>query len=310
MGKNRIKFDQYAKQIYELLEGNMQIEGNFIKNIHTIDLINKGLMLFEWKKVPETIVKRSIETRLFFKGKLVFFFDDRYGYQMLPFTYDGGINDDGQYTKVIPISLNGIDYGVKYINEDCVVVRDNEIEIPPLIYAVYFGDEISDLFNVRRKNNNWLKIPFVFKGTGNRDKDAKRALDVKSVMIDNDNEAFVFTDAFNDLSFFDLKPQYFGAEIEEQIKVMKNNYLEYLGIDHLNFDKKERMITSEVEIKEEENSLNLAKRYRTRKEAVSKINEIFGLDVSVECSVARVVDDNTTNMNIISSKVRLENKRG
>lgn len=309
MAKNRIKFEQYAKQIYELLEGNMQIEGNFIKNIHTIDLINKGLMLFEWKNIPETIVKRSIETRLFFKGKLAFFFDDRYGYQMLPFTYDGGINDDGQYTKLIPISLNGIDYGVKYINEDCVVVRDNEIEIPPLIYAVYFGDEISDLFNVRRKNNNWLKIPFVFKGTGNRDKDAKRALDVKSVMIDNDNEAFVFTDAFNDLTFFDLKPQYFGAEIEEQIKVMKNNYLEYLGIDHLNFDKKERMITSEVEIKEEENSLNLAKRYRTRKEAVTKINEIFDLNISVECSVAQNMYDDTTNMNIIGSKQKFDSNK-
>lgn len=298
----KLKTDQYVKKLYELLESESTIQADFTRNLHTLDMVNKGMQLFKWKNIPDEINKRTIEKRLFFKGKLVFFKHNTLGYQLLPFVYSSGLNDDGEYIKLKPISIVGIDYPELTINEDCVIIRDNELEIPPFIYANYYGNCISELFSVREKNNNWLNLPFIFNSTGSRDKDSKRALEVKQVMIDGKHETAVVTNAFDELKLFDLKPQYFGGEIEEQIKVMKNNYLEYLGIDHLNFDKKERMITPEVEVKQEENSINLDKRFNPRKEACEKINKMFGLSMNVETALNLADSGNTTTMNIVTSK--------
>lgn len=288
MAKKKALFDnmfyteKVCKELFNLLASGTDINAAFTQNIHTIDLINKALFMFKWNNLPNTITKRSVEPRLFFRGKLCFFFDDEVGYQILPFTYINGVNDENQYTQLKPLSITGRDYGVKIINQDAVVIRDNELEIPPIIYAMYYGDKIAELFTIRDKNNNWLNLPIIFKASGDRETDKRRALEAKQIFIDGKTEVAYMTDLFGALEMFDVKPQYFGAELEEQIKVMKNNFLEYLGIDHLNFDKKERMITTEVETKNEENSLNRDKRLEPRKQACELINEIWGLNVSVE----------------------------
>lgn len=300
MDKN-IKTIQYAKEIFNLLKTTAQEYAELTDDLHVIDLCNKSIKMFKWENIPETITKRTIERRLFMRGKLVFFKDDNLGFQIMPFTYSKGLNDEGEYTKLIPLSINGINYGEKTINEDCVVIRDNEFEIPPFIYANYYGKKISELFSIREKNNNWLNLPLLFKSTGDRGKDAKNAFEIKQIMIDGKNEIAFISDAFTQLELHNLKPQYFGAEIEEQIKVMKNNYLEFLGIDHLNFDKKERMITSEVEIKNEENSINISKRLDPRLDACKLIKDIFNIDIKVDYD-KQAIGELSTTYNIITSK--------
>lgn len=280
--KKMIYTEKICKELFNLLATQSDVNAAFTQNIHTLDLINKSIFMFKWENLPDTITKRAVEPRLFFRGKLCFFFDDKVGYQILPFTYKGGLNDENQYTRVMPLSITGQQYGEKIINEDCVIIRDNELEVPPIIYAIYYGDKISELFSIRDKNNNWLNLPIILKASGDRSKDKRTALEAKQILIDGKTSVAYVTDIFNALQMFDVKPQYFGAELEEQIKVMKNNYLEYLGIDHLGFEKRERMITSEVNVKEEENSLNRDKRLQPRRDACELINNIFGLNVSVD----------------------------
>lgn len=297
---NGLKTEKLMRELIKVLSTKTAEEADYTENIHFLDLFNKSIHMFQWKGLPDTITKRAVEPRIFTHGKLAFFFDDKYGYQMLPFAYTKGVNDENQYVSLRPISITGIDYGEKIINEDCVVIRDNELEIPPIIYAKFYGGKISDLFNIREKNNNWLNLPIIFKTSGDRTKDKKNALEAKQILIDGKTEIAYVTDVFNALQMFDVKPQYFGAELEEQIKVMKNNYLEYLGIDHLNFDKKERMITSEVEVKNEENTINLNKRLLPRKDACEIINSIWSdIHLDVEFSSQSMYD--TEAEQIISS---------
>lgn len=279
---DRLKTTKLLTEIKELLVSENQIEASVTSDLNILDLINKSILMFKWKNVPDTITVRTIEKRMFFAGKLCFFYDDNFGFQIMPFAYMGGINDENEFTRLKPISLTGIDYKEKIINEEAVVIRDNELEIPPFLYAKFYGNKITELFNIREKNNNWLSLPFIFSSTGDRLEDKKRGLEIKEIMYNGKQEIAYITDAFNALQLFDLKPQYFGTEIEEQIRVMKNNYLEYLGVDHLTFDKKERMITQEIEVKNEENTINLEKRLAPRKNACKLINEIWGLNIDVE----------------------------
>ena len=56
----------------------------------------------------------------------------------------------------------------------------------------------------------------------------------------------------------------------------------YLGIDNANTDKKERLITDEVESNNEIIKYYLNCFYKTRKKACDEINEKYGLDISIK----------------------------
>ena len=61
------------------------------------------------------------------------------------------------------------------INENCVEIRANDIGIAPVLYAIYYGEKISNLYDLRDNTNNWLKFPVILKSSGDVDKDKKNA---------------------------------------------------------------------------------------------------------------------------------------
>mgnify|MGYP002223823367 CR=1 FL=1 len=61
-----------------------------------------------------------------------------------------------------------------------------------------------------------------------------------------------------------------------------NEALTYLGISNLNIQKKERMITDEVQRNQGGTIASRYSRLGARREAVDKINRMFGTDISVD----------------------------
>ena len=61
-----------------------------------------------------------------------------------------------------------------------------------------------------------------------------------------------------------------------------NEALTYLGISNLNIQKKERMITDEVQRNQGGTIASRYSRLEARREAVDKINRMFGTDISVD----------------------------
>lgn len=268
-----------------LLFSDKQLEQFGNENLHMLDFANQCFQVFKWNNVPEEIPTRNIEMQLFWHGKIAFIKDDVYGYFMLPFAYCEGLDAYGNYRKLEIISKdnnNLLNNKVYEIGKNCVVVRDNYLEVPPVNYARYYALKIAELFRVREKNNNYLKLPFIFSSTGDRGKDSKNLFEIQNIMNADNNEIAVISDAFNMLQFFDLKPQYFGAEIQQQIKDLKNEFYTWCGLKHLPIEKRERMIVDEVNIEDEIKNINVSKRHDPREEAVKEINKLFGLNIEVE----------------------------
>ena len=268
-----------------------------VRRLKLLDFFNLAIHSFNYFDIPEEIRKRRIELDLCSYGALVFFKDDKYGYFLLPFTYVGSLDVYGEYTRVKPISLaDDIQFEERTINEDCVILRDNTLEIPSFIYAKYYANEIADLVNTRRKNTNFVKLPFIFGSSGDIGKDKAKAFEVKKILYSDDNEIAMFTDAFKQLQLFDLKPQYFGREITELIKDLEHEYYEYLGVRHLATDKKERMTDDEVLINDEKYLIHTEKRLAPRVEAMERIKEIFNLDMRVEVNQHLFEEVKTSNV--------------
>ena len=74
-----------------------------------------------------------------------------------------------------------------------------------------------------------------------------------------------------------------------------NEALTYLGISNINITKKERLITDEVQRNQGGTLASRLSRLNARKRACEEINEMFGLNISVdyneEISMAEVVGE-------------------
>lgn len=282
------------KLLQELIKvlGNPAVDTNEIysawqHDINIMDMINKGLTLVKFENLPAGIDERILAMQLFFKGKVVAFINETLGNFMLPMTRTGGINAYGVMTHIKPIALgeHAQVLGKELEeNENAVVIRMNELEVPPLLYAVYYGGKITETLDLIDNNNMWLKFPIIIKSTGNIDKDKKNALLIKEILGQKGMKFPVITDSFQGIELLNIKPQYFGIELFEQLKNWKNLYMEFLGVNH-HEEKKERLTNDEVIHNNEESNLNTQKILKPLRDSIDKANKMFGWNIKVSLNV-------------------------
>lgn len=286
-----------AREATKLLNSVQDIRSKDIKTLKKIDFYNLAVHSFNYFDMPKEIPTRRTELDLCGYGATVFFKHKTRGYYLLPFVYTGGLDDYGDYKRVRPISMAmETQFEELTINEDCVIFRDNTLEIPSFVYANYYATAIADLVKTRKKNCNFLKVPFIFQSTDDIGTDKSNAFEIKKILYSDENEIAFITKAFSQLQLFDLKPQYFGREITELIKDLEHEYYEYLGVRHLATDKKERMTDDEVLINDEKYLIHTEKRLAPRVEAIEKANEIFGLNMRVEVNQHLFEEVKTSNV--------------
>ena len=72
----------------------------------------------------------------------------------------------------------------------------------------------------------------------------------------------------------------------DKLQIQKTNILNecltFLGINNANTDKRERLVTNEVDSNNEMIQINSDVMLETRKQACEEINKMFGLNISVE----------------------------
>lgn len=269
-------------------------------NIHYLAFYNMSLRCFEYMEKDKPIDypmvnSRIIEKGLFTKGAMCMF--KYHGVLMcLPFVYVGGINDNNEYIYAHPISLNGIDYGNLRIGEECVIIRDNNLEVAPIIYARFYASEINDTQAMVRKNRNYLGLPFIIDSTGDRAQDDKNALEIKNILTADKNTVAVVSSAMKQLTLLDLKPQYVGRELMELTRDYKNFFYEFLGVNNIPFEKNERLTDEEAVVNEEANNLNSDVRLKPRLEAIDKVNELFGTNIEIKQAWKEKEDIKTSNV--------------
>ena len=74
------------------------------------------------------------------------------------------------------------------------------------------------------------------------------------------------------------------AQLVELQQFIIGQFYQNIGIKFNSTNKKERLITDEINFQDDFLAVNLYTMLESRKEAVEKINELFGTDISVELS--------------------------
>ena len=283
-----------------------------INNKTYIDYLNRlrliATSLFTWDKLDDyagTGASRFLEQSLYENGRACFIEDSVLGYLALKVNPSDKLNVYNLPTKVLAWSIG---YNKEYAFDDVVYIMNNELQMPTadtiqlMAYRLYETERTIDTNLIAQKT------PVLIEG------DTKTILTLKNVYMQySGNTPFIFGnkqfDISNKLNVLKTDAPYLIDKLENHKHEIWNEAMTYLGIDNANTDKKERLITDEVESNNELINYYLNCFYKTRKKACDEINSKYGLDVSIKLN-KDVLDLLNANENDIINMDNIDDMEG
>lgn len=250
-----------------------------------IDYIDRlkmlAISLFSWKDLDKYAgigASRFLELSLYEDGRGVFIKDETLGYMALKVNPSDKLNVYQLPTKVMAWSIG---YNKQYNFDDVVYIMNNDLQKPTREFMELFAYRLYETERTIDINLNAQKTPVLIEG------DAKTILTLKNVYMQySGNTPFIFGnkqfDISNKLNILKTDAPYIVDKLDIHKHQIFNDALTVLGIDNANTDKKERLITNEVESNEELIKYYLNCFYKTRKNACEQIKEKFNIDIDIE----------------------------
>jgi len=254
---------------------------------------NLAVNVFDWKGTPFPRVYP--ERMLFNRGLATVFVPDGSDTPVCAYVATESIEKNwyGEPVRWRATPVAGNAFSGKVLNpRNAVLIRNSDTYAPTRPYVEMMARQMVNVEMCMRMNVNALKMPFMFSSP-----DGNRVLQQKNDWLD----------------IMECMPVFFKTEYEDQefkvlnagVPVITGNMcdlfteydariLEYIGVNNLPVEKRERLIVGEVEANEEELSLAVKGRMEQRRIAADAMNDILGMDVSVRLSgetFRRVVED-------------------
>lgn len=234
---------------------------------------------FEWKNVPDEIDVRFLELMLFERGAVVWFYDDVLEqYICLPFTQKRGFTIYRIPARRQAFAVTGAKWDLS--TEDSVIIYNNVIRTNSVRTAEMYAKRLSQFDRTIDVNIAAQKTPVLIRC------DEKERLTLQNLYMKYDGgQPVIYGDRTLSASPLDSisTAAPFVADKIYDLKVMYwNEMLTKLGISNVNYQKRERMITDEVQRGQ---GGTIAERYSgllMRQKAADQINKMFGLNISVD----------------------------
>lgn len=265
-------------------------------------LMELALNVFEWENLPPSVDERFIELTLYEIGYCLYFNDEIIGNLALTCTIGGQLD-------VYRIPLLRRAYAVNGYNKMCsakdsVLIFNNYLHTPTQLTIELFARRLYEIERAIDINIKAQKTPTLILSS------EQQRLTMKNLYMQYDgNEPFIFGDKNLDIEGIkSLKTD--APFVADKLEILKhqiwNEALTFCGIENSNQDKKERLVSDEVgsnygNIEAQRNVMLSA-----RKQAVKKINSMFGtkIDVHFRSNLATMV--NADNV----SRETLDNEEG
>lgn len=232
----------------------------------------------EWAKLPNSMDEKWVERFLFDDGFCVYFEDELKGHMVAKCTLEG-INSYGDPTSIVPV---GVDIEPRRLTPgvDCVLIQNNDERIPTSRFIQLFAYRLAQTTRAIDVNVNAQKTPILILGTD------KQKLSLKNVYAQyTGNEPVIFGDKGLDteiMKVLQTQAPIVFPQLHEHKQNIWNECLTFLGINNANTDKRERLITDEVEANNTHIDLSAECFLKSRQKAAEQINKLFGTSIEVK----------------------------
>jgi hypothetical protein len=251
-----------------------------------------ALSLFEWENLPDSCNARFLELSLYAYGRALFIYDDELGYLNMKCTPSGTLNN---YDEPVSFTAYSTIYQKDFLRDNCVLIRNNYLERPTDNSVVLFASRLTEAERTIDTNIKAQKTPVLIRC------DDKDRLTMKNLYKDYEgNEPFILGGkALNleGLKVLKTDAPFVADKVQNYKHEIWNEALTFFGVNNANSDKRERLITDEVNANNEVISINAQAMLLTRLEACKWINEKYGLNVSVKMRSFEGQEEDTKDPN-------------
>lgn len=243
-------------------------------------LTDIALSCVKWNDLPEEIDKRFLEWCLFYDGMAIFFKDeviDKFVcIQVMP---SGNFNMYRVPTDRTAYAVNG--YQNSELNEsNSVIIYNNLIRKPSARDIEIYAQKLTNIDLTINVNVNAQKTPVAIVC------DETQKLTFENLYQQYaGNMPFVFGDKslnLDNIKVLNTKADYKAEDLNKLKMDTWNEALTYLGVSNVQYQKKERINTEEINRSMGGAFASRRSRLKARQNAVVEINRLFGLNISVE----------------------------
>lgn len=260
------------------LFGESAITNNLTYKQYLNRLTELSVSMFDWKNLPPTVDARYLELHLFETGSMVYFDDDVIGNLCLDCLPSGRLDVYGN--PVLRRAYSGYNNYQKLLKEsNSVIIWNNYLHTNSILEVQMFARRLYNLDRIIDVNANAQKTPVLIQGT------EQQRLTLKNLYKEFDgNSPFIFGDKnldLNSLKCLQTGAPYVCDKLYNLKQMYWNEALTYLGINNSGAQKRERMLAIESSQAQGGTISSRYSRLQSRREAVEKINAMFGTNIEV-----------------------------
>jgi hypothetical protein len=238
---------------------------------------NLALNIFEWTGLPENMKPEYIEKTLFEHGQALFVNDSALGFLCLKCLVDGGFNVYGEPVKFRAVGLN---YNKQYDIDNSVLIKNNPLKVPTDYFITIYANKLTEIERTMDVNVKAVKTPYIVTC------DEKDLLTFKNIfkMVDG-NVPAIYADKnlnINAIQVLQTGVEFLCDKLADYRHDVTNEVLTFLGINNANTDKRERLISDEVNANNAYVDENISYMLESRQQACEQINAMYGLNISVD----------------------------
>ena len=251
-------------------------------------LMNLAISVFKWDNLPEGVDERMLEFWLLRDGFVGFFYDEALksderrrapeGYAVLPMMIQGKWDIYEYPRDRRAYAVNGFNY--ECTEDNSVIIFQNYLRVPMWMTLWQYAFRLAETqrtIDINCKQQRTARII--------RCNEDQRLTYLNAAKEVDEGRPWVHGDKNFDLDafqVFDTTTPYVANELQTYKHQVWNEALTYLGIENVNTDKKERLISDEVVNNMGDVEAERFTRLNARKQACDEINRLFGLDVKVD----------------------------
>lgn len=251
-----------------------------MNNATFVDYMNKLKMvatsLFTWENLDKLCgfgASRFMELSLYEFGKASVITDPELGNLVTHVNTAGKINT---YDLPTHVECSSVTYNKQYDLQDVIYVQNNILETPTQFAMQLVAMRLYEIQRAIDTNVKAMKTPILIECS------TKDQLTMKNVYSQYDgNVPFIFgrksTDLKGNINVLKTDAPYVADKLTLLKHDLLNEAMTSLGINNANQDKKERLVASEVSANDEMVAYFFNCFYKTRQDAVDKINEKYNL---------------------------------
>ena len=268
---NPITLEPIPTQFDETAMLNEATYGDYYKRLRLL-----ALSVFEWENLPDSMSARFLESCLYWYGKAAIVNDDTLGIINLKCTPSEALNI---YGDAIEYHCYSTGYDNTFPLDDMVYVRNNLEAAPTDATIQLFAQRLYEAERTIEVNVKAQKTPVIILC------DEKQRLTMKNVYQKFDgNEPVIFGKKgldLDDIKVLRTDAPFVADKLEEYKRNVWSEALSFLGINNVMTEKKERLVTGEVDANNELIDLSAQTMLLTRQFACEQYNKLWGGNISV-----------------------------